>query len=131
MSYTRLFNSEVVAVPMEFAVDFGPPPVGLNGMTGRYAGERDMFCFLIDPTGWAEIEGETFAPGIFAWDSEVGRRSVGVSTFWFQAVCRNHIVWDAVEVTEVVRDHTGSHAELTRVRNEGLLPAPQACRKGK
>ncbi len=110
-SYTRLFDSEVLAMVSEFAVDFGPPQVGLDGKTGLYAGEQDLFCFLIDPTGWAEIEGEAFAPGFFVWNSEVGKRSVGVSTFWFQAVCRNHIVWDATEVVEVTRKHTGKVGE--------------------
>lgn len=110
-SYTRLFDAEVLAMVSEFAVDFGPPPVGLDGKTGLYAGEQDLFCFLIDPTGWAEIGGEAFAPGFFVWNSEVGKRSVGVSTFWFQAVCRNHIVWDATEVVEVTRKHTGKVGE--------------------
>lgn len=64
--------------------------------------------FLIDPLGWAEIEGEAFAPGFFLWNSEVGRRSVGIQTFWFQAVCANHIVWDAVEVVEFSRKHTAN-----------------------
>ena len=50
----------------EFAVDFQPPQKGLNGATGLYAGEQDLFCFLIDPDGWAEIEGEAFAPGFFS-----------------------------------------------------------------
>ena len=95
----------------------GPPPVGLNGMTGLYAGEQDMFAFLIDPTGWCEIEGEAFAPGFFVWNSEVGKRSVGISTFWFQAVCRNHIVWDATDVVEVTRNHTGKVGEaLSEIR---------------
>jgi hypothetical protein len=111
VNYTRLYNADVVAMLMEFAVDFGPPPVGLNGATGLYAGEQDMFCFLIDPTGWAEVEGEAFAPGFFVWNSEVGKRSVGVSTFWFQAVCRNHIVWDATDVLEITRKHTGKVGE--------------------
>ena len=66
-----------------------------------------MFCFLIDPTGWVEIAGEAFAPGFFVWNSEVGRRSVGILTFWFQSVCANHIVWDATEVVEYARRHTG------------------------
>ena len=61
---------------------------GRHGGTGLYCGEQDLFCFLIDPTGWAEIDGEAFAPGFFVWNSEVGKRSVGISTFWFQAVCR-------------------------------------------
>jgi len=105
--YKRLWNAEVAAVLQEFAVDFTPPQQGSNGATGLYAGQQDMFCFLIDPTGWAEIGGEHFAPGFFVWNSEVGKRTVGLSTFWFQAVCANHIVWDAVEVTEFTRKHTG------------------------
>src|SRR3954447_26853083 len=73
-----------------------------------------MFVFLIDPLGWAEIEGETFAPGFFLWNSEVGKRSVGVQSFWFQAVCRNHIVWDAVEVVEFSRKHTANVHDAVR-----------------
>lgn len=109
--YTRLHDADVVSMLQEFAVDFGPPPVGVNGGTGLYAGEQDMFCFLVDPTGWCEIGGESFAPGFFVWNSEVGKRSVGVSTFWFQAVCQNHIVWDATEVVEFTRKHTGKVGE--------------------
>ena len=60
-----------------------------------------------------EIEGENYAPGFFVWNSEVGRRALGCQTFWFQAVCQNHIVWDATEITEYTRKHTA------RV-NEGL-----------
>src|SRR5207249_1958976 len=84
---------------------------------GLYAGEQDMFCFLIDPTGWAEIEGQAFAPGFFIWNSEVGKRSLGIQTFWFQAICQNHIIWDAVEVVEFTRKHTASiHESLAEMR---------------
>ena len=98
----------------EFATDFVPPQKAgdsggeSDGGTGLYCGEQDMFCVLIDPTGWAEINGEAFAPGFFVWNSEVGKRSVGVQTFWFQAVCQNHIVWDAVEVVDFSRKHTAN-----------------------
>lgn len=88
-------------------MDFVPPQKGFNGATGLYAGQQDMFCFLIDPMGWTDIGGETFAPGFFVWNSEVGRRTVGISTFWFQKVCGNHIVWDAACVTEITHRHTG------------------------
>ena len=107
-SYTRLYNSHVLSVIQEFATDFQPPQKAMNGGTGLYGGEQDMFCFLIDPLGWTEIGGEAFAPGFFIWNSEVGCRSVGIETFWFQAVCQNHIVWDAVEVVEFSRKHTAN-----------------------
>ena len=116
-SYTRLFNAEVLDVVLDSAPGFEPPPPGVNGGTGLYCGEQDMFCFLIDPTGWTEIRGENFAPGYFLWNSEVGRRSLGVQTFWFQSVCKNHIVWDAIEIVEFSRKHTANvHDALFEIR---------------
>lgn len=108
MSYTRLWNAELLDVVHECAPDFQPPQTAMNEGTGLYCGEQDMFCFLIDPTGWTEIDGEAFAPGFFVWNSEVGRRSLGIQSFWFQAVCQNHIVWDAVEVVDFTRKHTAN-----------------------
>ncbi|MBN9519873.1 DUF932 domain-containing protein [bacterium] len=107
-AYTRLHNADLVGTLKDYATDFTPPQAGFNGATGLYCGEQDLFAFLIDPAGWAEIEGEAFAPGFFVWNSEVGKRSVGIQTFWFQAVCANHIVWDAVEVIEFTRKHTAN-----------------------
>jgi hypothetical protein len=115
--YTRLYNADVLALALEFVTDFEAPQEAMNGGTGLYCGEQDMFAFLIDPAGWAEIGGQAFAPGFFLWNSEVGRRSVGVQTFWFQAVCQNHIVWDAVEVVEFTRKHTTNvHEALDNIR---------------
>lgn len=105
-AYTRLHNADLVSMLKDYATDFQPPQVGFNGATGLYCGEQDLFSFLIDPSAWAEIDGEAFAPGFFVWNSEVGKRSIGIQTFWFQKVCANHIVWDAVEVIEFSRKHT-------------------------
>jgi len=137
VAYTRLWDVELLTMLREFATDFQPPqqarvdedasgtvnddlpfvpdsePKSKRG-TGLYCGEQDMFVFMIDPLGWTEINGEAFAPGFFLWNSEVGRRAVGVQTFWFQAVCQNHIVWDAVEVTEFTRKHTANVHESIR-----------------
>lgn len=135
-TYTRLHNADLVLMLQEFAVDFTPPQKAgaVNpGATGLYTGEQDLFCFLIDPTGWAEIDGEAFAPGFFVWNSEVGKRSVGISTFWFQAVCMNHIVWDATEVVEFTRKHTGKVGEaLGDIRRivEALVSKRDARRDG-
>ena len=115
--YTRLWNVDLLDVIREFATDFEPPQAGLNGATGLYCGEEDLFAFMIDPTGWTEIGGEAFAPGFFVWNSEVGCRSLGIQTFWFQAVCRNHVVWDAVEVVDYTRKHTAKVGNgLTEIR---------------
>lgn len=114
VAYTRLWNIELLELVEEFASDFVPPHQAGSGDsqdargTGLYCGEQDMFAFMIDPTGWAEIDGEAFAPGFFIWNSEVGRRTMGVQTFWFQKICANHIVWDATEVVEFSRKHTAN-----------------------
>jgi hypothetical protein len=39
---------------------------------------------MIDPTGRTEVGGQNFAPGFFGWNSGVGRRSFGVTTFWYR-----------------------------------------------
>lgn len=134
VAYTRLWNAELLDVVQEFASDFCAPQRAADGQgTGLYCGEQDMFAFLIDPAGWAEIDGEAFAPGFFIWNSEVGRRSVGVQTFWFQRICQNHIVWDAVEVVEFSRKHTAkvrdSLGEIRRII-ECLVAKRDARRDG-
>ncbi len=132
-AYTRLHNSDLLNIVGEFATDFQPPQTAAGGGTGLYCGEQDMFVFLIDPTGWAEIDGQAFAPGFFLWNSEVGRRSVGIQTFWFQAICQNHIVWDAVEVVDFARKHTANvHECLTQIRRhiETLVAKRDARRDG-
>jgi len=109
VAYTRLWNADLLDVVNEFASDFTPPQTAMDDVsTGLYCGEQDLFAFMIDPTGWTEINGQAFAPGFFAWNSEVGKRSLGIQTFWFQKVCRNHIVWDATEVVDFSRKHTAN-----------------------
>jgi hypothetical protein len=133
VAYTRLWNSELVSTLQEFAVDFRPPQEAMTGATGLYCGEQDLFCFLIDPEGWAEINGQAFAPGFFVWNSEVGRRTLGIQTFWFQRICKNHIVWDAVEVVEFTRKHTANVRDgLGEIRRiiEGLVARRDERRDG-
>ena len=77
-AYSRLWNSELLETVAECAGEFSPPQTAMTGATGLYCGEQDLFCFLIDPAGWIEIGEEAFAPGFFVWNSEVGRRSLGI-----------------------------------------------------
>ena len=57
-SYTRLFDSDLLDVVRNTADGFTPPPKGINGATGLYAGQQDMFAFLIDDSAWVDIGGE-------------------------------------------------------------------------
>ena len=113
--YSRLWNEDLVKLAME--TDFTLPHEAAGGGKGLYAGEQDAFLFLIDPTGWVEIGEQAFAPGMFLWNSEVGRRSYGIQTFWYESICANHIVWDACEVARWSRKLTGNTSEgLERIR---------------
>jgi len=115
--YSRLWNVDLLTAIQEAAPGFEPPQRAATGGTGLYAGEQDMFLFVVDPGGWTEIDGQAFAPGFYCWNSEVGRRSLGVQTFWWQAVCQNHICWDAVEIVEFTPKHTGNIGEsLNEIR---------------
>lgn len=132
-SYTRLWNVDLLSMIREFATDFQPPQQAVTSGTGLYAGEQDLFVFLIDPLGWTEIEGENYAPGFFVWNSEVGRRALGCQTFWFEAVCQNHIVWDATDVTDYTRKHTAHvHDGLAEIRAmiEGIVAKRDARKDG-
>ena len=109
--YSRLWNADLLDTVLEAAPDFQQPQKAVTGGTGLYCGQQDLFAFLIDPGAWTEIGGEAFAPGCFVYNSEVGRRSLGVQTFWFQQCCGNHLIWDPIEIVEFQRRHTGSIAD--------------------
>ena len=48
--YQRLWTADLVMMLLEYATDFTLPQKGFNGATGLYAGDQDVFCFMIDPT---------------------------------------------------------------------------------
>jgi hypothetical protein len=78
---------------------------------GLYASDHDMFAFLVN-TQEPVWNGDKFMHrGMFAWNSEVGDRSLGAMFFLMDHVCGNHIVWGASKVTRVsVRHVKGRHS---------------------
>ena len=82
--------------------------------TTLFAGDRDMFVFLADEENRIEIpnrrngEGGSMARGFFVWNSEVGAATLGISTFLFDYVCANRIVWGATQYREIRVRHTAS-----------------------
>jgi hypothetical protein len=118
-SYTRIWDHEVVAMLMEHAVGFGPPRLfGREGTEGRngsglYAGDRDMFAFMVNEDDRIDIPGgDSLGRGFFVWNSEVGASSFGFMTFLFNYVCCNHIVWGAAEIEEFKVRHVGKAREM-------------------
>ncbi len=97
-------------VPGEFGKDV--PITKAN--TTLYASDRDMFVFLADEHNRIEIpdrrDGKigAMARGFFVWNSETGSQTFGISTFLFDYVCQNRIVWGAQGVKEIRIRHTAS-----------------------
>jgi hypothetical protein len=75
---------------------------------GIYASDHDMFAFLINEDRVIKDgRGNSLARGFFAWNSEVGAKSLGIMTFLYAHICGNHIVWGAQEVKEMRIRHVG------------------------
>lgn len=110
VGYTRIHDAALLELVIDEAFDFDPPPPADHGATGLYVVEQDMFAFMIDQKSWIEVGEERFAPGFFVWNSEVGRRALGLTTFWYQRGCGNHIIWDANTVVHYSRKHTAKVA---------------------
>jgi hypothetical protein len=134
-SWADVRDSQVAAIVADLAREFVPagfvagvdpshyasqefakvPAHSLRGSSGLYAGERDMFLFMADPKRPVEVKRddrrgggtEVLHRGFFVWNSEVGGRGLGWSTFLFRAVCANHIVWDAEQVASRHLRHLG------------------------
>jgi hypothetical protein len=86
------------------------------GPSGIYASDRDMFAFMVDESTCIDNPADPNTPlqrGFFLWNSEVGDKSFGVTSFFFDAVCGNHIVWGASGVTTQRIRHTGRHVQWT------------------
>jgi hypothetical protein len=76
--------------------------------SGLYRTERESFAFLVQPEVRIDDGSEGgLMRGAFFWNSEVGARSMGATTFLLRVVCGNHIVWGASEVATTRHRHVG------------------------
>jgi len=126
--YERLWDSAVTKMLIEFLPPGWRNPLafkdGIWGErlvpSGLYAGDRDMFAFFIDGGDWKDqpgsfdVDGEAFHNGFFVWNSEVGAKSFGYSTFKFRVVCGNNIVWGAEQQHTRRARHIGNAGRTLR-----------------
>lgn len=76
--------------------------------SGLYASDHDMFAFLVAPDRVIDDgSGKPLMRGVFVRNSEVGDASLSMTFFLMQAVCGNHIVWNATGVHEISLRHIG------------------------
>lgn len=79
---------------------------------GLYASDRDMFAFMVNESAVIHDGSEGgLARGFFVSNSEVGDASLKVTRFFYRAVCGNHIVWGAENVSEISIRHIGNAGE--------------------
>lgn len=104
--YGRIWDASVVEYLME-AVDGTawrvPPALPVSGSqsAGLYASDRDMFAFMVNPEDVIEVGNAKLGRGFFCWNSETGAATFGLTTFLYNYVCGNHVVWGAEEVSEL------------------------------
>jgi len=129
--YGRIWDHELVEAVMRFAgdgvgdtrwkvpgvLDWGSmlynPNVDVSRETTTlYASDRDVFLFLVDDTHPIEAgrlpngEPDLYFRGFYAWNSEVGSKTLGVATFYLRAVCMNRNLWGVENFEEINIRHS-------------------------
>jgi len=105
-SYGRIWDADVVERLMDAVEDSSwhvPPSYSDNDSysSGLYASDRDMFAFMINDENPVEVGNAKLGRGFFCWNSETGASTFGLTTFLYNYICGNHIVWGAEEVNEL------------------------------
>ncbi|MFT9073970.1 DUF932 domain-containing protein [Gluconobacter potus] len=80
--------------------------------TTLYASDRDVFLFLVDDTHPIEAgrlpngEPDLFFRGFYAWNSEVGSKSLGIASFYLRGVCQNRLIWGQENLQQITIRHS-------------------------
>jgi hypothetical protein len=116
-SYGRIWDADVVDAAGRIVEKtdgrFHNPKAWKHGIGGEvvggglYASDRDVFIFMVD--GGSLLDAGPRAQlnrGFFMWNSEVGAKTFGLTTFLFNLVCGNHIIVGAQDVNTVIIRHS-------------------------
>lgn len=80
--------------------------------TTLYASDRDVFLFLVDDTHpieagrLADGSPDLYFRGFYAWNSEVGSKTLGIASFYLRAVCQNRNLWGVEGFEEITIRHS-------------------------
>lgn len=80
--------------------------------TTLYASDRDVFMFLVDDTRPIEIgklpdgSPDLVFRGFYTWNSEVGSKTLGISTFLLRGVCQNRNLWGVQDKNSMTIRHS-------------------------
>jgi hypothetical protein len=129
--YGRIWDYQLVEAVMRFAgngtgdtrwkvpgvldwrtMQYNPHVDVTRDTTTLYASDRDVFLFLVDDTHPIEAgrlpngEPDLFFRGFYAWNSEVGAKTLGIATFYLRAVCANRILWGVEHFEKIKIRHS-------------------------
>lgn len=129
--YGRIWDHELVAAVMRIAGDgtgdtrwkvpglldwstmtHNPFVEVTKDTTTLYASDRDVFLFLVDDAHPIEAgrlpngDPDLFFRGFYAWNSEVGSKTLGIASFYLRAVCMNRNIWGAEGFEEISIRHS-------------------------
>lgn len=89
--------------------------------TTLFASDRDVFLFLCDDTHPIEIgklpngDPDVVFRGFYAWNSEVGSKTIGIAAFYMRAACQNRNLWGVEGFREFTFKHSsGAPARFAR-----------------
>ncbi len=119
-SYGRIWDYDVLTELQSAIAETGwrTPPSSNDGPSGLYASDRDMFVFLINAEQPIEVGNARLSRGFFCWNSETGAATFGLTTFLYNHVCGNGVVWGAEQVEELKIVHR--HRALSRFYAEAV-----------
>jgi hypothetical protein len=84
---------------------------GLDQKPALFRSDRDSFAFFYSTEDPHDAFGG-LRKGVVVFNSEVGAKSLGYSTFIFREVCGNFLIWGAEGVTERKKRHTSTVRDL-------------------
>jgi hypothetical protein len=117
--YERVWDDELYDVLDRWLVPSGFIPAvptfnkGLAQDTkpALFRSDRDSFAFFYSTEDPHDAFGG-LRKGVVVFNSEVGAKSLGYSTFIFREVCGNFLIWGAEGVTERKQRHTATVRDL-------------------
>ncbi|AXE65300.1 DUF932 domain-containing protein [Hyphomonas sp. CACIAM 19H1] len=163
--YGRIYDHELVAavqkiagngtgdtrwkVPgvLDWSTGIYNPMVDISAdTTTLYASDRDVFLFLVDDLNPIEAgklpdgSPDLYFRGFYCWNSEVGAKTLGISSFYLRAVCQNRNLWGVEDFEEISIRHSKYAANrfaheaapaLTRFADSSPLPFVNGIRQAR
>lgn len=85
-----------------------------NTKPALFRSDRDSFAFFYGDKVPGDDGFGGLRKGIVVYNSEVGAKSFGFSTFYFREMCANFLIWDATGVKARRARHTGAVVGVVR-----------------